>query len=165
MHIVTQLSGRFMALYTQALEWLKVQLWHRVKHSHASFIRVFQNVRNLYLLNLLRVQTVSSFNRLRVSLITAVQLIKAGISIVKAQLIQTGLQLATIAHQTLQLVITVFKMSKGLVAKIKLVLSRLKENKIVQILMAHKWTQAGLKLLGTVRQRQQRAQRQNSKGR
>jgi ABC-type metal ion transport system substrate-binding protein len=109
MHIVTQLSGRIMALYTQVLEWLEVQLWRRVKPLLASFIRVFQNVRNLYLLNLLRVQTVSSFNRFRVSLITAAQLIKAGLSTAKAKLIQTGQQLATIAHQTLQRVKTLFK--------------------------------------------------------
>jgi hypothetical protein len=59
----------------------------------------------------------------------------------------------------------VFKKSKELVVKIKLVPSRLKENKIVQILMAHKWTQAGLKLVGTARQHLQRVQRQLFKGR
>ena len=109
MHIVTQLSGRIMALYTRVLGWLTVQLWHRAKHLHASFFRVFQNARNLYLLNLLRVQTMSSFNRFRASLITAAQLIKAGLSTVKAKLIQTGQQLVTTAHQTLQRVKALFK--------------------------------------------------------
>jgi hypothetical protein len=109
MHIVTQLSGRGMALYTQVSGWLKALLCKLVNNLRVNFFRVSQSVVNLYLLNLLRVQTVSSFNRFRVSLITAAQLIKAGLSTAKAKLIQTGQQLVTTAHQILQRVKAQFK--------------------------------------------------------
>jgi hypothetical protein len=112
MRIVMQLSGRGMALCTQVLGWLKERLLNPVKHLPASFTRLYRNAVNLYLLNLLRVQTVSSFNHLRVSLITAVQLIKAGLSIAKQTLIQTGLQLATTVRQTLQRVKALLKKGK-----------------------------------------------------
>lgn len=96
MHIVTQLSGRFMALYTQVLEWLKVQLWHRVKRLHASFIQVSQSVS----VQNLRAKILLSFKVLLASLITAVQSIKAGLKRVVTTNGQTGQQPVKTAHQT-----------------------------------------------------------------
>jgi hypothetical protein len=55
------------------------------------------------------VQTVSSFSRLLVSLITVAQLIKAGIISAKQALTQTGLQLAITVRQTLQRVKALLK--------------------------------------------------------
>jgi hypothetical protein len=110
MHIVTQLSGRVTALYTQVLGWLKALLCKLVSNLRVNFFRASQSVVNRFnLLNPLRVQTVLSFNRFRVSLTTAVQLIKVGLITAKAKLIQTGQQLVTIAHQTLQHVKALFK--------------------------------------------------------
>jgi hypothetical protein len=108
---------------------------------------------------------VLSFNHLRASLITAVQLIKAGLSTAKQTLIQTGLQLATTVRQTLQRVILSQLQNKGHVVKMKLGLLRLKGSSYAQTLMGRLLTQVGLKSQKTVRQPQQRAQRQNSKGR
>jgi hypothetical protein len=112
MHIVMQLSGKMASLFTQAWALLMACLWSPVKRLHAKFTRLFQNARNLYLLNHLRVQTVSSFSRLLVSLITVAQLIKAGLITAKQALIQTGLQLATTVRQIRQLVKAQFKKDK-----------------------------------------------------
>jgi hypothetical protein len=92
----------------------------------------------------------SSFNRLRVSLITAGQLIKVGLSTVKQTLIQTGLQLATTVRQILQHVNLSQLQNKGRVVKMKWALLRMSVSKFVQILTAHPWIQDGLKLLGRV---------------
>lgn len=106
MHIVTQLSGRLMALYTQVLGWLKALLCKLVSNLRVNFIRVSQSV--ISLCNRL-VKTLSNFKALLASLITAVQLIKVGLSTAKAKLIQTGRQLVTTAHQILQRVKAQFK--------------------------------------------------------
>jgi hypothetical protein len=108
MHIVTQLSGRITALYTRVLGWLTVQLWHRAKHLHASYIRVFQSVVSLNL----RAKILLSFKVLLASLITAVQLIKVALKRVVTISGQTGLQLATTVRQILQRVKALFKKGK-----------------------------------------------------
>jgi hypothetical protein len=109
MHIVTQLSGRLTALYTQALTWLKTQLCKLVSNLRVNSIRVFQSVVNLC--NRL-VKTLLNFKALLANLITAVQLIKAALKRVVTISGQTGQLLVTIAHQTLQRVKAQFKKDK-----------------------------------------------------
>lgn len=151
MHIVTQLSGRVTALYTQVLEWLKALLWKPVKLLPASITRVYQNVVNQRLLVAL---TESNISLWRVNLITAVQLIKAGLTTVKAKVIQIGLHLLTTVHQISQRVRTVLLQKKDrLVVLIKLVALRLNESKIALIHTATLLIQDGLKLVEAVKQR------------
>jgi hypothetical protein len=100
----------------------------------------------------------SSFNRLRVSLIIVEQLIKAGLSTAKAKVIQIGLQLATTVRQTLQRVTIVLLQKKDrLVELIKLAQSRIKMSKIAQILMVPLFRQVGLRLQEAVKQLRLRA--------
>jgi len=108
MHIVTQLSGRITALYTRVLGWLTVQLWHRAKHLHASFIQGFQNVK----VQNLHAKILLSFKVLLASLITLVQSIKVALKRVVIISGQIGQQLVTTAHQTLQHVKALFKKGK-----------------------------------------------------
>jgi hypothetical protein len=106
MHIVTQLSGRLMALYTQVLEWLKALLCKLVSNLRVSSIRVFQSVVNLW--NRL-VKTSLSFKAFLASQIKVVQSIKAALKRAVTISGQIGQQLVTIAHQTLQRVKAQFK--------------------------------------------------------
>ena len=106
MHIVMQLSGRLMALYTQVLGWLKTQLCKLVSNLRVNFIRVFQSVVNLC--NRL-VKTLLNFKAFLANLITAVLSTKAALKRVVIISGQTGQQLVTIAHQTLQRVKALFK--------------------------------------------------------
>jgi hypothetical protein len=147
MRIVMQVSGQVMARFTAAYLQLTTCLLNSAKRLHALITQIYLSV--LIRLHQL-VQMVLSFNHLRASLITAVQLIKAGLSIVKQTLIQTGLQLATTVRQTLQRVSLSQLQNKGRVVKMKWALLRMSVSKFVQILTAHPWIQAGLKLLGRV---------------
>ena len=106
MHIVTQLSGRVTALYTQVLGWLKALLCKLVSNLRVNFFRVSQSVVNL--LHRL-VKILLSFKVLLASLITVVQLTKAALKRVVIISGQTGQQLVTTAHQTLQRVKALFK--------------------------------------------------------
>jgi hypothetical protein len=106
MRIVMQVSGRVMVQFTTAYIRLTTCLSNSAKRLHARIIQIYLSA--LIRLHQL-VQMVLSFNRLRVNLITAVQLIKAGLSIAKQTLIQTGLQLATTVRQTLQRVKALLK--------------------------------------------------------
>ena len=106
MHIVTQLSGRGMALYTRALAWLKALLCKLVNNLRVNFIRAFQSA--VSLCNHLA-KTLLNFKALVANLITAVQLTKAALKRVVIISGQTGQQLVTIAHQTLQRVKAQFK--------------------------------------------------------
>jgi hypothetical protein len=157
MHIVTQLSGRIMALCSQALGLIKALLWHPVSNLLASFIQAYQSVRNLHLLNLLRVQTGLSTNHLVVNLITAEQSIKAALMFVRAKVLQIGSQLQTTALQILQLVSQCLQQIKDkLAALIKLAQSRLSAIGFAQTPMAQRLIQGGEKLVGIVSQLQQR---------
>lgn len=109
MHIVTQLSGRFMALYTQVLEWLKARLWNLVSSLRVSFTQGFLNAVNLF--NHL-VKTLLNFKALLANLITAVQSIKLALKPVVIISGQIGQQLATTAHRILQHVKAQFKKGK-----------------------------------------------------
>ena len=158
MRIVQRVNGLIMAQYIRVSMWLKALLLQLVSKLLVSITQVFQNVRNLQLLNLLRVPTGSSTSPLRVSLTTAGQLIKAALMYVKAKAILLGSQLLTTVHQIRQHVLTVFKQKKDkLVELIKSAPSRLKENKTVQTLMVRLLTRAGSKLQGLVSRLQQRA--------
>jgi hypothetical protein len=114
--IVMQVNGKMASLFTRLWAWLTTQLWSHVSNLRAKFFRKYQNVRNQRLLLAL---TMSSFNLWRVNLIIVAQLIKAGLSTVKAKLIQIGLLLLKTVRQIRQLVITAYKKSKDLVVKIK----------------------------------------------
>ena len=156
--IVQRVNGLVMAQYIRVSMWLKALLLQLVSKLLVSITQVFQNVRNLQLLNFLRVPTGSSTNLLRVSLTTAGQLIKAALMYVKAKAILLGSQLLTTVRQINQAALTVLKQKKDkLVELIKSAPSRLKESKIAQTLMARLLTQAGLKLQGLAKQLQQRA--------
>jgi hypothetical protein len=95
-----------MALYTQALTWLKVQLCKLVNNLRVRFILLSLSVGNL--LHRL-VKTLSNFKALLVNLITQALSIKAGLKHVATISGQIGQQLVTTARQTLQRVKALFK--------------------------------------------------------
>lgn len=106
MHIVTQLSGRITALFTQALVSLKALLWKLVNNLRASIIRAYQNVVSLFSPLVL---TLSKIKALAASLTTQVQLIKQGLKLVVTTSGQIGSQLLTTVRQIPQAVIQAFK--------------------------------------------------------
>jgi hypothetical protein len=109
MRIVMQVSGRVMARFTAVYLQLTTCLLNSAKRLHVRITQIYHSA----LIQLLQlVQIVLSFNRSRANLITAAQLIKAGLSIAKRTLIQTGLQLATTVRQTLQRVKALLKKGK-----------------------------------------------------
>jgi hypothetical protein len=97
MRIVMQLSGRGMALYTRALEWLKTQLCKLVSNLRVSFTQAFQNV--VSLLSRL-VKTLLSFKVLLANLTIAAQSIKAALKRAVTTNGQTGSQPQTTVRQT-----------------------------------------------------------------
>jgi hypothetical protein len=111
--IVMQVSGHLTALFFQVLALLKALVCKPVSYLRAKYTRISQNVRNFYLLNLLRVPIGSNINLLRVNLITVGQLIKAALISVKVNLLQIGLLLLTTARQIRQLVPTAQSPRKG----------------------------------------------------
>lgn len=160
---VMQLSGRNMALFTQALAWLKALPCKLVSSLPVNFIQAYRSVANRRLLVVL---TESNISLWRANLITVVQLIKAGLITVQVKASQIGSQLLTIVHQISQRVRTVLLQKIGkLVALIKLVQLRLNESKTALIRMAVQLTQAGLKLLDRAKQRLQRVLHLLCKGR
>ena len=106
MHIVSHLSGRITALFTQALASLKALLCKLVNNLHANFIRVYQSAVNL-LLPLAK--TLSKIKALLASLITQVQSIKAGLKLVVTTSGQIGQLLLTTVRQIRQHVAQAFK--------------------------------------------------------
>jgi phage-related protein len=106
MHIVTQLSGRITALFTQALASLKALLCKLVNNLRVSFSQAYQNVVSLF--NPL-VQTLLKIKALVASLITQVQSIKQGLKLVVTTSGQIGSQLLTTVRQIPQAVIQAFK--------------------------------------------------------
>jgi phage-related protein len=157
MQIVTQIIGRVTALFSQAYEWTKTQLSMLVSSSLAKFTQAFQSVRNLHLLNLLRVQTGLSTNHLIVNLITAEQSIKAALMYVRVRLTLLGQQLLTIALPILQRVSQCLQQTNDkLAALTKLAQSRLSAIGCAQTPMAQRLIQGGEKLVGLVSQLRQR---------
>jgi hypothetical protein len=106
MHIVTQLSGRITALFTQALVSLKALLWKLVNNLRASITRAYQNVVSLFSPLAL---TLSKTKALLASLTTQVLLIKQGLKLVATTSGQIGSQLLTTVRQIPQAVIQAFK--------------------------------------------------------
>ncbi len=106
MHIVTQLSGRITALFTQALASLKALLCKLVNNLRVSITRAYQNVVSLF--NPL-VQTLSKIKALAASLTTQVLLIKQGLKLVATTSGQIGQLLVTTVRQIRQHVIQAFK--------------------------------------------------------
>jgi hypothetical protein len=106
MHIVTQLSGRIMALYSQALVWLKVLRYKLVNNLRANYIQVSLSVVNLW--NHL-VKILLTIKVLLANLIIRVQLIKVGLKHVAITSGQIGQQLLTTARQIRQRVLSLLK--------------------------------------------------------
>ena len=106
MHIVTRLSGRIMALYSQALVWLKVLLYKLVNSLRVNYIRVSLSVVNLW--NRL-VKILLNFKVLLAHLITQVLLIKVGLKHVVITSGQIGQRLLTTVRQILQRVLNLLK--------------------------------------------------------
>jgi hypothetical protein len=164
MQTVMRIVGRITALFSQAYVWIKTQLSTPASNLLARFTRIFQNVRNLHLLNLLRVQTGLSSNRLVVYLITAEQSIKLALMSVLAKLILLGQQLVTTVRQILQPVVQALKQKANPVELIKLVVSAIQKLVVVLTPMVAQLKDNGLKLQGLVRQLQQRVSHVFKKG-
>jgi hypothetical protein len=106
MHIVTQLSGRIMALYSQVLVWLKVLLYKLVSSLRVNYILVSLSVVNLW--NRL-VKILLNFKVSLANLITQAQLIKVGLKHVVITSGQIGQRLLTTVRQILQRVLNLLK--------------------------------------------------------
>ena len=106
MHIVTQLSGRIMALYSQALVLLKALLLQLVNSLRARFTHIYQSVATIS--NPLA-KAKQSISRLVANLTIQVQLIKLGLINVATKVGQLGQQLLIIARQILQRVLNLLK--------------------------------------------------------
>lgn len=161
-HIVTQVSGRLMALSTQALALLKELLLKLVSYLLASCILVFLSVAKLHSL---AVRIVSSIKAWLVSLTTVGQLIKAELTNVKAKAIHLGQQLLIIARRIKQLALTALSPKKGKPVGItKSARSRLNVSKTVQTPTAIRSTQAGLKSAAVAKQLRQHVKQASKKG-
>ena len=106
MHIVMRLSGRIMALYSQALVWLKVLLLQLVNSLRVNYIRASLSAVNLW--NRL-VKILLNFKVLLAHLITQVLLIKVGLKHVVITSGQIGQRLLTTVRQILQRVLNLLK--------------------------------------------------------
>jgi hypothetical protein len=106
MHIVMQLSGRLMALYTQVLVWLKERLLKLVSSLRVSITQVYQSAVSL-LPHLAK--TLSKIKALLASLTTQVLSIKAGLKLVVTTSGQIGQLLQTTVRQIRQHVAQAFK--------------------------------------------------------
>ena len=152
MQIVTQVSGRLMALFTTVYTSIKAQLLLLVSKLRVSITQAFQSVVNLLRQSLQLVLTGLSSNPLAVALTKAVQSIKAALTSVKASLLQTGSLLQTIVQTIRPPAPTAPSPKKGKPVGItKSARSRTKENKIVQTHTARLLTQDGLKSQGLVK--------------
>jgi len=106
MHIVTQLSGRIMALYSQALVWLKEQLLQLVNSLRVNYILASLSVVNLW--NRLA-KILLNIKVLLANLTTQAQLIKVGLKHVAITSGQIGQRLLTTVRQILQRVYQALK--------------------------------------------------------
>jgi hypothetical protein len=109
MRTVMQLSGKMVSLFTQALAWLTALLWKVVNSLRASYFRLSLNVVNLF--NQL-VSHAQKAKVLLVNLTTQVLLIKSVVTTALVKIWAIGLQLVTIARQTLQAVKQALKKNK-----------------------------------------------------
>jgi hypothetical protein len=133
--------------------WVQERLFKLVSNLLASITQAYQNAANLLLRLPQLVRTTLSSNPLVVALIKAVQSIKVALTSVKASLIQIGSLLQTIVQTIRQPAPTAPSQKKGKPVGItKSARSRTKENKTVQTPTAPLLTQAGLKLVGLVKQ-------------
>ena len=157
MQIVTQVSGRLMALFTTVYTSIKAQLLLLVSKLRVSITQAFQSVVNLLRQSLQLVLTGLSSNPLAVALTKAVQSIKAALTSVKASLLQTGSLLQTIVQTIRPPAPTAPSPKKGKPVGItKSARSRTKGNKTAPTPTEVPSTPVGLKLLGRVKQLLQR---------
>lgn len=154
-HIVSQLSGRITALFTQALVSLKALLCKLVSSLRVSITQVFQSAVSL-LCQAARI--VLNIKAWLANLTTVVQSIKAALTSVKVKVIHLGQQLLTIVRPTKQAVPTLRSPKRGRpVGSTKSARSRSKGNKTAQIPTAVLLTQDGLKSQGHAKPRHQHA--------
>jgi hypothetical protein len=160
--IVMQVSGQVMAQFTVAYLLLTTCLLRTVKHLLALITQTYHSV--LTLLNPLA-KMLPSFKAWAVNPTTVAPSTKQGRSTAKAKATQTGSQRQTTVHQILQHANLSQLQSKGIVAKIKLALLRLKGNSYALVHTVRQWIQGGLKLLEAARQHLKHVQHRLFKGR
>jgi hypothetical protein len=154
-HIVTQVSGRLTALFTQALALLKELLWLLVSYLLASCILVSLSVVKLY--NLV-VRIVLSTKALLVNLITQALSINRALISAKVKALLLGLQRLIIAPQTNQAAPTPLSRKRGRpVGSTKSAQSRSKGSKIALTHTVPQSTQGGLKYQGHAKPHRQHA--------
>jgi hypothetical protein len=157
MQIVTQVSGRLMALFTAVYTLVKAQLLLLVSKLRVSITQAFQSAVNLLRQSLHLALTLLKSNPLAVALTKAVQSIKAAHISVKASLTQIGSLLQTIVQTIRPPVPTASSPKKGKPVGItKSARSRTKGNKTAQTPTEAQSTPVGLKLLGHAKQLLQR---------
>lgn len=160
--IVTQVSGRVMALCTQALGLLKELLWRAASYSLASCILLFLSVANLY--NLV-VRTVLSIKAWLVTLTTRGLSTKQEPTCAKAKATLHGQQPPTTVLPTLRPVpLALSPKQDKPVAQTKSVPLPTEKTKPAPILTAVPSTQAGLKPQGRAKPRRRRAKQVSKKG-
>jgi hypothetical protein len=152
-HIVQQVNGLVMGLFTQASMWVKARLLPSAKRLLASITQAFQSAVSL----LCRVaQTALNIKAWLANLITVGQLIKVALTSVKAKVIHLGQQLLTTVRPTKQAVPTLRSPKRGRpVGSTKSARSRSKGNKTAQTPTAALLTQGGSKSQGRAKQPQQ----------
>lgn len=161
-HIVTQVSGRTTALFTQALELLKELLWRAVSYLLASCILLFLSVAKLY--NLV-VRTVSSIKAWLASLITLVWSTKQEHICAKVRATLRGQQPQITALPILRPVPTALSpKTDNPAVQTKSDQLPTKENKTVQTRTEAQSTQAGLKSHARAKPRRRRAKQVSKKG-
>jgi hypothetical protein len=162
-HIVTQLSGRVTALYTQALTWLKARLCKPVRHLRVSFFLLSLNVGSLLLLPVRIVLSIKAWivRRIIRGSYNNLEPISA-----KHLATQLGLQPQTTARPIHQPATTAQSRKTGKPVKsTKLAQSRSKGSKIAPIHTEPPSIVAGTKLEGLVNQHLQHVKKQSKKER
>lgn len=154
-HIVTQVSGRLTALFTQVLALLKELLLRLVSYLLASCILVFLSVVKLY--NLV-VRIVLNIKVWLVSLTKVDQSIKAALTSAKVKVIHLGQLLLITVRKIRQLVPTAQLQRKGKPVGItKSARSHLSVNKTAQTNTVNPLIQDGLKYQGRAKRHRPRA--------
>jgi hypothetical protein len=161
-HIVSQISGRITALYTQVLASLKALRCKLVNSLLVNFTQVYQSAGSLCRQV---VQTVLSIKAWLVSLITQALSTSRALISAKVKAIRLGLPRLITVLQIHQPAPTASSPKRGRpVGSTKSARSRSRKNKTAQTPMVLQSTPAGLKSQGRAKQRQQPAKQTSKKG-